>query len=463
MRRREFLSGMISATIWWLREPNETNAAPAKKATFKGPLRIHPKNPRYFTDDGKRVIYLTGSHTWTNLQDGFIGKTFDFNAYLDFLAEHNHNFIRMWSWQSTGAWVFPEIRPHPWERTGPGIARDGKPKFDLTKFNDAYFKRLRERVEAAAKRGIYVSVMFFVGGNFDVPDEWIKHPFHKDNNINSIDGDADGDGKGTDLVTLVNNPKVVAARKLLLAYIRRVIDTLNDLDNVLFEVINEGGTKEWDWFIARFVKDYEATKPKQHPIGLTGHGRESNDEMLASPADWFSPGSREWPDLRTDPRPVEASWRKVSILDTDHIWGEGGNAQWVWKSFTRGHNPIYMDRIAHLTGDTRGDIPNSVQVRKAMGMTRWLAEQVNLALMQPMPNLSSTMYCLANPGSEYVVYLPHGTEVTVDLTKAIGSLRVTWLHPVDGTKVDGGKVEGGARRTFKSPFSDHATLWLVKV
>ena len=383
------MGGMIGATIWWLCELNEINAATAKKATFKGPLRIHPKNPRYFTDDGKRSIYLAGSHTWTNLQDGFASKTFDFKAYLDFLAEHNHNFIRMWSWQSTGAWIFPEIRPHPWERTGPGTARDGKTKFDLTKFNDAYFKGLRERVEAAARRGIYVSVMFFVGGNFDVPDEWAKHPFHRDNNINGIDGDADGDGKGIDLVTLVDDPKVVAARKLLLAYIKRVIDTLNDLDNVLFEVINEGGTKEWDWFILRFVKDYEATKPKQHPIGLTGHGRESNDEMLASPADWFSPGSREWPDLRTDPRPVEASRSKVSILDTDRIGGEGGNAQWVWKSFTRGHNPIYMDRIANLTGDTRGDITNSVQVRKAMGVTRCLAEQVNWALMQPMPDLSS--------------------------------------------------------------------------
>jgi hypothetical protein len=242
------------------------------------------------------------------LQDGFKGKTFDF------IIHHNHIFIGMWSFQSTGAWIFPEIRPNPWQRTGPGNARDGKPKFDLTKFNDAYFKRLRERVEAAAKRGIYVSVMFFVGGNNDVPDEWERHPFHRDNSVNGVDGEADGDGKGTDLVTLSVHPKVVADRKLLLAYIVKVIDTLNDLDNVLFEVINEGGTKEWDWFIVRFVKEYEKSKPKQHPVGLTGHGRETNEEMLASQADWFSPGSREWPDLKTDLRPVEVSWRKVSIL-----------------------------------------------------------------------------------------------------------------------------------------------------
>lgn len=462
MKRREFLGGLAGMAGWAI-TGGEMGNANAPKSPFKGPLRVHPRNPCYFTDDGKRAIYLTGSHTWTNLQDGFAGKTFDFNAYLDFLAQHNHNFIRMWSWQSTSAWIFDEIRPHPWLRTGPGLARDGKPKFDLTKFNGAYFKRLRERVEAAAKRGIYVSVMFFVGGNFDVPSEWERNPFHRDNNINDIDGDADGDGKGTDLMTMSDHLKVTTARKLLLAYIRKVINTLNDLDNVLFEVVNEGGTKEWDWFIVRFVKEYESTKPKQHPIGLTGHGREANEEMLASPADWFSPGSREWQELKSDPRPVEASWRKVSILDTDHIWGEGGDERWVWKSFTRGHNPIFMDRIAHLTSDKREDIPGSEKIRKAMGVARNIAEKINLAEMQPLPDIASTRYCLANPGREYVVYLPEGNEVTVDLSPAKGTLKVTWIHPVDGTIVDGGKVNGGSKRTLIAPFSDHAALWLVRV
>ena len=39
-------------------------AAPAK-----GPLRVHPTNPRYFTDGSGQAVFLTGSHTWGNLQD----------------------------------------------------------------------------------------------------------------------------------------------------------------------------------------------------------------------------------------------------------------------------------------------------------------------------------------------------------------------------------------------------------
>ncbi len=49
-----------------------------------GPLRVHPQNRRYFTDNAGRAIYLTGSHTWSNLMD--MGPTgppapFDFEAW----------------------------------------------------------------------------------------------------------------------------------------------------------------------------------------------------------------------------------------------------------------------------------------------------------------------------------------------------------------------------------------------
>jgi len=51
----------------------------------------------------------------------------------------------------------------PWLRTGPGRGRDGELKFDLTKFREEYFKRLRARVLEAGRRGIYVSIMLFNG------------------------------------------------------------------------------------------------------------------------------------------------------------------------------------------------------------------------------------------------------------------------------------------------------------
>jgi hypothetical protein len=95
-------------------------------------------------------------------------ERFDYGAYLGFLTEHGHNFIRLWRWEQfkgrlPAVNVHLCMTPQPWPRTGPGAARDGKPKFDLARFDQAYFDRLRDRIVAAGKQGIYVSVMLFEG------------------------------------------------------------------------------------------------------------------------------------------------------------------------------------------------------------------------------------------------------------------------------------------------------------
>jgi hypothetical protein len=441
-------------------------ASEAQEHKIRGPLRIHPKNPRYFTDDGKRVVYLTGSHTWSNLQD--MGPSdpppaFDFNAYLDFLVQHNHNFIRLWRWEAPryrygqGAVSFCE--PHPWLLTGPGLARDGKPKFDLTKFNEAYFKRLRQRVEAALKRGIFVSIMLFEGHCLQFADEGREfHPFHPDNNINGI-----GWKDWRDYYTLAN-PKILELQE---AYVRKVIDTVNDLDNVLYEICNEAGgySTEWQYHMIRFVKAYEAKKRKQHPVGMTfQYQGGTNANLFNSPADWISPNPEGG--YRDDPPPNDG--RKVVLNDTDHLWGEGGNPQWVWKTFTRGHHPLFMDRIVALTskivtwaGRKGEDIPGAEEIRKAMGVTRKVAERVNLATMLPLPDLASTRYCLAEPGKQYIVYVPNGGEVTVNLTDAKGKFKAEWVHPIEGTTKSVGIVEGGSMQTLKPPFEGDAVLLLL--
>src|SRR2546422_9326002 len=68
----------------------------------RGPLIVSKDNPRYFTDDTGRAIYLTGSHTWNNLVEmnsSGESNTFDFQGYLDFLKQYDHNFIRLWTWE----------------------------------------------------------------------------------------------------------------------------------------------------------------------------------------------------------------------------------------------------------------------------------------------------------------------------------------------------------------------------
>jgi hypothetical protein len=445
---------------------SEPSFAASQASVAKGPLRIHPDNPRYFTDGTKmpdgslKAIYLTGAHTWNNLVDRGRSdppKKFDYHAYLNFLTNYDHNFIRLWAADSTAVdpsgngTTFLHYAPLPWARTGPGNALDGKPKFDLTKFDPAYFDRLRARVAAAGERGIYVSVMLFEGwGLFhgsrrqgrDDSWAWRNHPFNPANNINGakVEGAEALSGR----VHTLRSPEV---NKLQAAYIRKVVDTVNDLDNVLYEVINEGGEKEWNWWVIQTIQDHERTKSKQHPVGNTGHGAERVASMLASPAQWISPGSADG--FAEDP----PAWneKKVSLLDTDHIWGEGGNAQWVWKSFLRGHNPIFMDPY---DGSVRWE-----PIRAAMGHTRRLAQKINLAAMTPQNHLASTKYCLAQPGREYLVYQPTGgKEFSVELKP--GSYRFEWFRAAQGAAAGDGRIEVQSTHTFKAPFAGEALLHL---
>ena len=136
--------------------------------------------------------------------------------------------------ERSGGPAAPLLRPHPWLRPGPGTALDGKPKFDLESFDAAYFQRLRARTEAAARRGIYVSIMLFEGWGLSYAS-WDGHPFNVRNNVQGINGDPDGNGKGTETQALVV-PEVTRIQE---AYVRKVIDTVNDLDNVLLEISNE--------------------------------------------------------------------------------------------------------------------------------------------------------------------------------------------------------------------------------
>ena len=227
MQRREFIAASAALALPLITGnlvdsfagplPAQPSSRPRRPAT--GPLHKHPDNPRYFAHGEGQAVLLTGSHTWNSLVD--VGESdpppnFDFDAYLDFLDRYHHNFIRLWTWETTnwdtrgaswgGTGGLNRVAPHPWARTGEGTALDGKPKFDLEKYDPAYFQRLRSRVAAAGNRGIYVSIMLFEGWALQFADKaWEGHPMNPANNINKIGGDWSGDRPGVKVHELGNH------------------------------------------------------------------------------------------------------------------------------------------------------------------------------------------------------------------------------------------------------------------
>ncbi len=429
-----------------------------------GPLRVLASNPRYFTDGSGKAVYLTGSHTWANLVDQ--GTTdppsaFDYTAYLNFLVAHNHNFFRLWTWTLPHANDVerPFSKPLPWPRVGPGTASDGKPQFDLNQFDQTYFDRLRARVIAAGQNGIYVSIMLFEGYDLQFMTQSNDgDPFANGNNVNGINC------SGTCPHTLPQNAAVTAIEQ---AYLRKVVDTVDDLDNVLYEVANEAGpySTTWQYSIINYVKQYEATKPKQHPAGMTFQYSGGTDSALTgSPAEWISP---------VDQLPAPADGSKVVVNDTDHSYnwssmrsdGQVAQQKWAWENFAIGNNLLFMDPYLvvwsgrNAPGATTVD-PYWEVLRNALGRTRVYAQKMNLAAMTPQGVLSSTGFCLANTGAEYLAYQPSsGASFTVNLPA--GTYSYEWYNPSSGAIVATGLVTaGGGNQSFVAPFGGDAVLYL---
>jgi hypothetical protein len=422
-------------------------------AQTAGPLRVHPENPRYFADATGTAILLTGSHTWPNFVDMSPSDppaAFDFDAYVKWLKAHGHNFTRGWTWEPT-RWDTTHtknvewrngnhfIGPQPYLRTGPGLALDGKPKFDLEKPNPDYLQRIRERLAKARESGIYVSVMLFEGFGVQFGKEaWANHPMNAANNIHGVDGDKNGDGKGIEIHQLASK----RVTKVQNAYLRWLVTGLNEFDNLLYEVSNETGSysTEWQYHVIRTVKQIEGGLPKQHPVGMTYQNKGGKNQTLYdSPADWISPNPEGG--FRDDPPDVKGV--QVVLSDTDHLWGIGGDAVWVWKSFTRGLNPIFMDTYdGQVLGKVR---PQDDGPRRAMGHALALSRRIHLARSTPRGELTSTGYCLAEPGVSYILFAPEWHDVN------LGNIYETSI------------LSGGSKQRMKPPFQGPAVLFLHTV
>jgi hypothetical protein len=458
MRRRH----LLAAPALLLAPP--AGAAPGPM----GPLAVAPGG-RYFARPDGTALYLAGAHSWTNLQDlneADPPRPFDYDAYLDLLAAEGHNVFRLWVWEAAkgGGDTFGFVDPLPYRRTGPGTDALGRPRFDLTLLDQAYFDRMRTRVQAAAARGIYVSVMLWNTWSIhNYPGEpgknpWPFHPYAAANNINGIDGDPGGTGTGLGIQTLAG-PAITALQE---AYLRKVVDTLNDCDNILYEISNEpmadAATEAWQRHMIAALNAWQARKPRRHPVGMTAGIQPDQPTIEAqlhrSGADWISLAG--WHTHKDDH--LESDGRKVSLLDTDHVFGIGGDAAWVWKAFCRGHNVLYMDSLTGtgIAGRLFEAPPDLAAVeasgRRGLAGTRLAAGLVDIGRMAPRRDLSSSGYALAAEGEAYVAYAE--APFTLDLRAAAGrDFRASWIDAARGIPIGEARVAGGETRRLDPPMA----------
>jgi hypothetical protein len=397
------------------------------------PLQKSAVNPRYFTD-GTNAVYLTGEHIPTDFQLWTGAPPVDFVNFTDTLQAKNHNLLRLWNLDTPEGTHLDNsvgsITPVQFSRSSTPGAADGN-KFDLTQLNQSYFDQLRSRVITAGSKGIYVAIMLTNGLAETGLYTWNNGMYNPANNING----------GTTTQHTQYRLSNTAWVNFLDAYADKVVDTVNDLDNVLYEISNEAnvGSSSWQDHVIARIKAREASLPKQHMLGKTSFDNSADDttinnDLSASGADWVSFAGRGNPTagLYTSTVPYAPS-NKVSILDTDHTTGFGSTAQeamldqWVWKSLTHGHNPEY---ITPLSGYPGGFV-HLASVESQLGYAKTMADRCDLLNMIPDDTKSSAgTYGIVNLNKEYLVYQPSNASFTVTLPAQTFSME--WMNPVTG-------------------------------
>jgi hypothetical protein len=468
-------------------------AQPAGKK-IAGPLVVS-RNPNYFKDAGGEPIILNGSQTWNTLQDWGANGTLrplDFDAFVNFLQSHGHNFTLLWFTELPKFCAFPStakappdfiVSPFPWHRTGPGTATDGGLKFDLSKFDPSYFDRLRARTQALSNAGIYAGIYLFTG-------EWLNifrcpgdgFPFTGTNNINGIDDGYSGGPKGINSVTMTAPDAIT---KFQDAYVEKVIDTLNDVPNVLWIVSEEAPANStwWNGHQISHIRAYEKRKAFQHPIGYGALIRASDKIIYDSDADWVAPQVRISPVTSCGPGHPAC---KVNVNDSDHsyfgMWKHTPqtNRNYAWQNFMNGNQVLFMDPyVVYYPREDRnlctaptnaicgGVDPRYDNFRQNLGDILRYSRKVNLSKVTPQKSLCSTGYCLAQTppaGAEYLIYSPEGGAFTVNLSAMPSTRRlsVEWFNPSTGGPTAGDPIPAGSQaQSFTPPFAGDAVLYLV--
>ena len=99
---------------------------------------------------------------------------------------------------------------------------------------------------------------------------WTYHPYNVKNNINGINGDPSNTGNGYTIQTTSEPAAVLQAQQ---AYVRKVIDTVNDLDNVLYEISNEFPT-DLDAVAVQYDQLHQKLRGRKTKAASRRHDRE---------------------------------------------------------------------------------------------------------------------------------------------------------------------------------------------
>jgi hypothetical protein len=447
-----------------------------------GPLSLYSENPHYFLFGGKPTVLVTSGEHY----GAVLNCDFDYQRYLETLQAENLNLTRIFSGSyrevaENSTISGNTLAPAAGKFLAPWRQKDGK--FDLTKWDDDYFARLKNFVSYADRSGVVVEVVLFCPFYDDCV--WNASPMNVRNNVNGI-----GDIRRMEVLAL-KSPLIETQDRM----VAKVVSELRDFDNIYYEICNEpylGNVKpSWQEHIAKTIAKAEAGFAKKHLIAqnwANGSSAIKQQNPLVSVFNFH---------YSRPPAAVGMNWKLGKPIGNNESGFDGGaDATYRiqgWDFLMAGgalyNNLDYSFAVGHEDGrfvppeNTPGG--GSATLRRQLRHLRAFFDQIPFWRMQPADTRmahgpeGTSVRVLSEAGKIYAVYMHHGRPVRdarppyqIDRTAAsrqltlrlpTGHYRATWRDTTSGADVKSESFESGrgVGTTLTSPvYSEDIALVL---
>lgn len=452
------------------------------------PISLDATNPHYFNYKGKILPLVTSGEHY----GAVLNLDFDYITYLNTLQKDGLNYTRIFSGayvEQPGAFNITEntLAPPsqrmivPWARTAQEGYRFGGNKFDLNKWDEAYFERLKDFVKEAGKRDIIVEVTLFSSMYTD--NGWLGSPLNAINNISHTDS-----VKRQDVHTLLGK----SVNQYQLRMVQKIVQSLNSFDNVFYEIQNEpwadngekvGNTKQpdptsdawmttleipnkksldWQRLMVNTINITEKFLPKKHLIAQNfANFHQKLDDIKTSIPRLTNIYNFHYNHVRA----AQENYHLKKVLGFDES-GFAGSADsiyrrqaWRWMLAGGGlfNNLDYSFTVKTPAGITSQKAPGggSVALRRQLGFLKKMIENMALKQAKPDTTLAKTdktnVYVHTLTDTEkHLFYIESGQQTTLQLNLPPNSYLAQWYDPKTGDTVGPATVLVSPK-TVKSP------------
>ena len=446
-----------------------------------GPIRIHPENPYAFACADGTPFFPMGDTCYGLYDDSQITPELR-REYLETRRRQRFNFVRMSVGHSQAR---AAADPAFW-------AWGGTPeKPDLDRLNPVFFRGLDDLFIDLQARGMNVELILlnfyrrpFTDTKLWTPERealWLRYVLARYSAFNNVflwtlaneyethpDGQYRLDRTG-DVAWAKDTARLV---KRLDPYHHLV--TVHPVVSSSARGASPRDTFDPPWRIGEFFGEGDAMDVLSQQTGQKGEGAIWDEQLQCWTGDAIELGAS----LRADRRygkPVlntESGYEylrghpteKKQVHHTDKVrhssWRIVCAGGYVAAGFhgTIGHSDAWnrIDAPNHYTFTVRDE-----GAAAQLGALYDLFTALPFARMQPFDGVSGqAAVALAEPGRDYVVYLPQGGKVTADLSTARGQLTARWFNPRDGKYGEPFVVAADKASEFLAPNSQDWALHL---